>query len=50
MFEKIMLAIAITFSLYWSIQIKPPQKTMAMGIESRVETLPQQQSAATTRL
>ena len=30
MLEKIILAIAITFSLSWSIQLKPPQRVVAI--------------------
>ena len=43
MIEKIILAIAITFSLYGSIQIKPQPRVVSMGIESHVETLQERQ-------
>jgi hypothetical protein len=37
MIEKIMLAIAITCSLAWSIQVKPPQRVVALGVDTPVE-------------
>jgi hypothetical protein len=33
MFEKTVLAIAITFSLYWIVQIKPVQRSVAIEID-----------------
>ncbi len=33
MIEKIVLAIAVTFSLYWIVQIKPPQRSVAIEID-----------------
>ncbi len=33
MIEKVVLAIAITFSLYSIVQIKPPQRAVAIDIE-----------------
>jgi hypothetical protein len=39
MLEKIILAIAITFSLSWSVQIKPQPRVVAMGINSPWETV-----------
>ncbi len=33
MIEKIVLAIAITFSLYWIVQIKPPQRSVAIELQ-----------------
>jgi|GEM_PF-3335731 len=39
MIEKIILAIAITFSLSWSIQVKPPQREVAIEIDSSLETV-----------
>lgn len=33
MIEKIVLAIAITFSLYSIVQIKPPQRALAIKID-----------------
>jgi hypothetical protein len=38
MLEKIILAIAITFSLSWCIQIKPQPRVVTMGTESHWET------------
>lgn len=37
MIEKIILAIAITFSLSWNIQVKPPQREVAIEIDSQLE-------------
>ncbi len=37
MIEKIILAIAITFSLYGSIQIKPQPRVVSIGMESQLE-------------
>ncbi len=34
MIEKVILAIAITISIYWVVQIRSQQKTVAMGIEN----------------
>lgn len=39
MIEKIMLAIALTFSLYWSIQIKPQPRVVAIEIEPHPQVL-----------
>jgi hypothetical protein len=33
MIEKTVLAIAITFSLYWVVQIKPAQRSVAIDID-----------------
>jgi hypothetical protein len=33
MIEKIVLAIVITFSLYWIVQIKPVQRSVAIEID-----------------
>jgi hypothetical protein len=37
--EKIVLAIAIACSLYWTIQVKPPQRGVAIGIDAQIEIL-----------
>jgi hypothetical protein len=34
MIEKIVLTIAITFSLYWIVQIKPPQRSVAIELDA----------------
>ena len=39
MIEKIVLAIAITFSLYSIVQIKPPQRAVAIDIYPPVAAL-----------
>ncbi|WP_310425247.1 hypothetical protein [Chamaesiphon sp. VAR_48_metabat_135_sub] len=39
MLEKIILAIAITFSLSWSVQIKPQPRVVAMGIDAHWDTV-----------
>jgi hypothetical protein len=39
MLEKIILAIAITCSLSWSVQIKPQQRVVTMGINSHWEAV-----------
>jgi hypothetical protein len=44
MMEKIILAIAITFSLYWSIEIKPVPRFMGMEIEGQLDTLKEYQA------
>ncbi len=52
MIEKIVLAIAITFSLYSIVQIKPPQRAVAMEIdfpqEIRYERLAEVVAVTTT--
>jgi hypothetical protein len=42
--EKIILAIAITFSLYGSIQIKPQPRVVSIGMESHLEIRQEQQA------
>jgi hypothetical protein len=37
MIEKIILAIAITLALSWNIDIKPPQRAVAIEFDSHVE-------------
>jgi hypothetical protein len=37
MTEKIILAIVITLSLAWNIQIKPPQRAVAIETETPIE-------------
>ena len=37
MVEKIILAIAITFSLAWSIEVKPPQREVAIEVNTPIE-------------
>jgi hypothetical protein len=44
MIEKIVLTIAITFSLYSIVQIKPPQRAVAIDINFRQGTLNEFQS------
>jgi hypothetical protein len=39
MVEKIILAIAITVSLYWTIDVKPPQRALQIGREAQTEVL-----------
>jgi uncharacterized membrane protein len=39
MMEKIILAIAITFSLYLSIEIKPLPRFVGMEIDAQLDTL-----------
>jgi hypothetical protein len=39
MVEKIILAIAITLSLSWSVQIKPQPRVVAMEISAPVATI-----------
>jgi hypothetical protein len=39
MIEKIILAIAMTFSLYWIVQIKPPPRAVAIGIDLQIEAI-----------
>jgi hypothetical protein len=52
MIEKIVLAIAITFSLYWVVQIKPPQRAIAVEIDFPAGTQPELQSevVSTTKI
>jgi hypothetical protein len=38
MIEKITLALFITFSIYWSVQIRPQPRAVAMNIDHQVET------------
>lgn len=38
MIEKVILALAITVSLYLSIQARPQQRSVAIDIEHPVET------------
>jgi hypothetical protein len=33
MIEKITLALVITFSIYWSVQVRPQQRSVAMNID-----------------
>ena len=42
--EKIILAIAITFSLYLSIEIKPTPRFLGMEIEAQLDTLKEPQA------
>jgi hypothetical protein len=37
MMEKIILAIAITFSLAWSMEVKPPHREVAIGVNTPIE-------------
>ena len=46
MIEKVVLAIAITFSLYSIVQIKPPQRAVATDIYQPVATLSEQPTKA----
>ena len=39
MLEKILLTIAIAFALYWTTEVKPPQRVVAIETEVLVETL-----------
>ena len=39
MMEKIILAIAITFSLYMSIEIKPVPRFVGMEIDAQLDSL-----------
>jgi hypothetical protein len=39
MMEKIILAIAITFSLYMSIEIKPTPRFVGMEMDTQLDTL-----------
>jgi hypothetical protein len=39
MMEKIILAIAITFSLYLSIEIKPTPRFVGMEMDTQLDTL-----------
>jgi hypothetical protein len=39
MIEKVILAIALTFSLYWSIQIKPQPRVVAIEIEPQPQVI-----------
>jgi hypothetical protein len=43
MIEKIILAIAIAFALSWNIQIKPAQRSVAVEVESYLESLVEHQ-------
>ncbi len=43
MIEKIILAIAITFSLSWSLQTKPQQRVVAVGVDLPLQTASQLQ-------
>ena len=38
MIEKIILAIAIAFALSWNIEIEPPRRSVAIELDSHVET------------
>jgi hypothetical protein len=44
MIEKVILAIAITCSLYWSIEIKPAPRVVGIEIENHLDTLTEYQS------
>jgi hypothetical protein len=44
MIEKVILAIAITFSLYWSIEIKPAPRFVGIEIDQHLETLKEYQA------
>jgi hypothetical protein len=44
MIEKVILAIAITFSLYWSIEIKPAPRFVGIEIDQHLETLNEYQA------
>ncbi len=46
MIEKIVLAIAIALSVYSIVQIKPPQRAVAVEIDFPQEILPKPLSAA----
>jgi hypothetical protein len=37
MLEKVILAIAITFSLYWSIEIKPVSRFVGIEADRRLD-------------
>ncbi|WP_373541392.1 hypothetical protein [Chamaesiphon sp.] len=37
MIEKIILAIAITCSLAWSMEVKPPQRVVAIEVSTPIE-------------
>ena len=37
--EKVVLAIAISCSLYWTIQVKPPERGVNVGIDAQIEML-----------
>jgi hypothetical protein len=45
MIEKIILAIVITFALSWNIDIKPPQRAVAIEFDAHVETPVEHQSS-----
>ncbi len=44
MMEKIILAIAISFSLYLSIEIKPTPRFVGMEIDAQLDTLKEPQA------
>ena len=44
MMEKVILAIAISFSLYLSIEIKPAPRFVGMEIEAQLDTLKEHQA------
>jgi hypothetical protein len=44
MIEKTILAIAITFSLYLSIEIKPAPRFVGMEIDAQLDTLKKPQA------
>ena len=44
MMEKVILAIAISFSLYLSIEIKPTPRFVGMEIDAQLDTLKQSQT------
>ena len=43
MMEKVILAIAVTFSLYWSIEIKPTPRFVGIEIDSQIDTFREHQ-------
>jgi hypothetical protein len=44
MMEKIILAIAVTCALYWSIEIKPVPRFVGMEIEGQLDTFREHQT------
>jgi hypothetical protein len=46
MIEKIILAIAITFSLAWSIQVKPSQRVVASVTDRPVQMFGERPTSA----
>jgi hypothetical protein len=48
MIEKIVLAIVVTFSLYWIVQIKPPQRAVAIERDFPQAPMPEWQAEVGT--